>query len=58
MHAPVSPEIRRLIDLIDYVEATERDKQKIELDYRSHRGFVTTEEELAGERAWKVTPRG
>lgn len=48
MHAPASPEIRRLIDLIDYVEATERDKLKIELDYRSHRGFVTTEEELAG----------
>ncbi len=47
MDAAVSPEIRRLIDLIDYVEATERDKLKIELDYRSHRGFVTTEEELA-----------
>lgn len=48
MDAALSPEIRRLIDLIDYVEATERDKLKIELDYRSHRGFVTTEEELAG----------
>lgn len=48
MHAPIPSEIRRLIDLIDYVEATERDKLKIELDYRSHRGFVTTEEELVG----------
>lgn len=48
MSAAVAPYIRRLIDLIDYVEATERDKLKIELDYRSHRGFVTTEEELAG----------
>jgi very-short-patch-repair endonuclease len=46
MHAPVAPEIRRLIDLIDYVEATERDRLKIELDYRSHRGFVATEVEL------------
>lgn len=47
MHAPVLPEVRRLIDLIDYVEATERDKLKIELDYRSHRGFVVTEHDLA-----------
>lgn len=44
----ISSPIARLINLIDYVEATERDKLKIELDYRSHRGFVTTEEELTG----------
>ncbi|MGZ0071970.1 DUF3320 domain-containing protein [Sphingobium limneticum] len=50
MHAPVlpTPEIRRLIDLIDYVEATERDRLKVELDYRGHRGFAATEEDLAG----------
>lgn len=48
MDAPVAPEIRRLIDLIDYVEATERDKLKIELDYRRHNGFVATEEEVGG----------
>lgn len=38
----------RLISLIDYVEATERDRLKVELDYRSHRGFVATEDEVAG----------
>lgn len=47
MHAPAAPQIRRLIDLIDYVEATERDKLKVELDYRSHRGFVATEDDLS-----------
>lgn len=47
MPAPVAPEIR-LIGLIDYVEATERDRLKVELDYSSHRGFVTVGEEIAG----------
>jgi very-short-patch-repair endonuclease len=41
-------ERRRLIELIDYVEATERDKLKVVLDFRAHAGFQITETELAG----------
>lgn len=48
MHAPVAPEIRRLIDLIDYVEATERDKLKTVFDYVDHKGFRNTGAELDG----------
>ncbi|MEE4211653.1 MAG: DUF3320 domain-containing protein [Parvularcula sp.] len=48
MHAPVAPEIRRLIDLIDYVEATERDKLKTVFDYVDHKGFRKTGAELEG----------
>lgn len=39
--------VSRLIDLIDYVEATERDRLKIELDFRSHKGFAVAFEELS-----------
>jgi very-short-patch-repair endonuclease len=48
MHAPVAPEIHRLIDLIDYVEATERDKLKTVFDYVDHKGFRKTGAELDG----------
>jgi len=48
MHAPVAPEINRLIDLIDYVEATERDKLKTVLDYQDHKAFRKTGAELQG----------
>lgn len=48
MHAPVAPEIRRLINLIDYVEATERDKLKTVFDYVDHKGFRKTGAELDG----------
>lgn len=38
----------RLLDLIDYVEATERDKLKTVLDVSQHKGFFYTEADLAG----------
>lgn len=37
----------RLLDLIDYVEATERDRLKVVFDFRDHVGFRATEAELA-----------
>lgn len=37
----------RLLDLIDYVEATERDRLKVIFDFRDHAGFRATEAELA-----------
>ncbi len=39
---------RRLIDLINYVEATERDKLKTVLDVAQHNGFLYAEPDLAG----------
>lgn len=48
MTAPLNPPVSRLIALIDYVEATERDRLKIELDYRNHKGFASAFEELDG----------
>ncbi len=48
MHGPASPEIQRLIGLIDYVEATERDKLKTVFDYVDHKGFRKTGAELDG----------
>lgn len=36
----------RLLDLIDYVEATERDRLKVVFDFRDHLGFRATEAEL------------
>ncbi len=38
----------RLLDLIDYVEATERDRLKVVFDFRDHVGFRATEAELVG----------
>jgi len=38
----------RLIDLINYVEATERDKLKTVLDVSQHKGFMYAEADLAG----------
>lgn len=38
----------RLIDLIDYVEATERDRLKTVLDAAQHKGFFYAENDLAG----------
>lgn len=48
MTAPLNSPVSRLIALIDYVEATERDRLKIELDYRNHKGFASSFEELDG----------
>lgn len=38
----------RIIDLISYVEATERDKLKTVLDVAQHKGFLYSEADLAG----------
>lgn len=38
----------RIIDLISYVEATERDKLKTVLDVTQHKGFIYSEADLAG----------
>jgi hypothetical protein len=48
MTEPLNSPVSRLIALIDYVEATERDRLKIELDYRNHKGFASSFEELDG----------
>lgn len=44
--ADIELQRKRLLDLIDYVEATERDRLKVTLDFQNHLGFRTTEAEL------------
>jgi hypothetical protein len=39
---------KRLLDLIDYVEATERDKLKTVLDFHDHKAFRRAGQELDG----------
>lgn len=48
MTAPINSPVSRLVSLINYVEVTEGDRLKIELDYRNHKGFAASFEELDG----------